>query len=345
MFGFGKNKNKPYAALSAEQQQAHLTDLEEQYGDDWNEKVQQFYLSLFKAMGEDFTTPPIDDDYKRRFIRLTKDLKYLGEATHEGEVFQVYDTQHGGHLYVNHNHIKHEGDGFNATIGYEMGFLAIHDKDMIKRGVTLEGSAYEQSILQLSIQYHNPHIKIHNKLKNIDPNALIAWNQHLNKLRQTYNDKEAAKDTVNPNIVTDGVYKQVKRQVKRQGVATKKHLISFLKNAGFTGSENQGYRQVADRLDAEGITTLNQAKNRRTAVQRDFYRAAHEITSDTIKMAQNAVAKSISLLKKTIKKMPAVLSHASTVTKTAFTNTVHNLKNKAELIKVRSISQPNPSPT
>ncbi len=155
-----KVRNK-YRALSTQKSQGYLANLQNEFGDDWGEQLEKFYRDLMQTMGHDFQFPNMANSAYRYFVlEHSKNTTPLGyDQKNESFVFEIAN----GHLLANHNHVTYQGNDFNIDVATKMAFLAIHDKDMLLEGITLEGDEYQKILLQLAIQRYCPEIKIHNE--------------------------------------------------------------------------------------------------------------------------------------------------------------------------------------
>lgn len=183
MVGFFNRNKTSFKPFSFEQQEATLAFLQEDFGELWNDDVETLYTKLMRTLGSDFSLPRnIDINYKTKALVFAQELEDNGERQDKDEIYSIFKAKEG-FIQANAKSITFIGASDNYKFlpehALEMAFMAAHDKQMLKQGITLEGiNDYQKSLLQLSIMHYQPNIKIHNPVK-IDARAQNDFNAYL----------------------------------------------------------------------------------------------------------------------------------------------------------------------
>lgn len=269
MVAFRNPFKKKHTALKPEQVAENLRQLEAAFGDLWDpDKIKKFYEDLMQAMGTDFTVPATPtEEYKKNIIKFEEGIKsFQYDEKNKLGIFEIEN----GYITANHNQVAYQGDTFDAAAADKMAFIAVHDKDMIEQGVTLDGAnLYQKTLLQLSIQYNDPEgkITIHNKIEEtaLDQKALQDFrvyiaskhdNQPSNGPTIQPNDTEAEEtEEEKPEFsLSDDQYEAVKKDVIEAGEGSKTVLYDSLARNGVKSTDiKEAIKDARTRLKAENF--------------------------------------------------------------------------------------------
>jgi hypothetical protein len=266
-----------------------LDEWEQDFVRDMDERRKAFFLQLRKAFEEDLNRDVLDKT--EIFEHLFQNFKAF-----DGQPMVFRSETTGNKYNVTRDAITYEdADGtFTFADAYEMAKLASLDKDMQRKGVTLQGSRWQKQLLQQAIKEVNKEleaagidpIKINNKLflPSVMVNAIAQadnyFKDHANGFSPTNKSREEPKADnddkkkkegpkkkkagAEKHQITDEQYKKIKdiitakgsASVNQDGFIRKETLETLIQDHTQAANKGKAYKELTDRLKKDGVLEL-----------------------------------------------------------------------------------------
>lgn len=160
MTGLSGNTNRKYKALTEEQENKHLALLRAIFVEEgFGEQTESFFKAWIKALGQEFYIHKDDftPEYRKIALSMAEELKPQRNFEELPKGHPIAFQSGDGYISVTNNEISFEGSDAQTADLFKMAFLASRDKDMIKKGVELEGNLYQRAILEMSLVHIAEH--------------------------------------------------------------------------------------------------------------------------------------------------------------------------------------------